>query len=692
MRLILEEKFDKRVKNEFVYDFNILEKGLYVIEISGRAKSWLQNTLKLLSFFKDDDLAVKIDGRGFPKLSKERGLFDSEAAWNGNKSKNLSQINVFFAYLDAGEHTLRFLADQSPLLETMRIYQVINEQNIVFEPIKNYQIENGNRRPSIIFILADLALEGLKIQASANQKHGDDDDLQLKIDGERQINDAPKSHKYWYWCGRILKGQSKTFDKKLNLAADLHYIELWTDNIPIVDQIVFKLMEQKPVEGEVGRVALYADIDPEIKIANLRAQSNDKSEILKKISNGTRVVIIKKAIAGSRPIGYLSDLWHEVLYQGVNGFVNSSLIEIRDQEREKIIDLIQTKAKELGIDEKLALNLANCESKWLPFARSETDNKGIYQLGKDTIEDINKKYSGDVSDPYDFYQNIDGGLRYLKNLLEKYRGASDYLARVIAAWNAGPNAVSYNGLLNLKNYEPQVQEIVNCVLKERRGENVLKYLKLLLLPLIIGVGSWAFFTSDDYKNLNAEERHLTFVNQQEISHITEGENFIFVSPSRAREKEVEVGYLQTDFDKDQKFEKIIFTFNSPEPFFYYTNIYAPDGEKIIVSGSLWEAFVDDLTGDGIKELIVKTIPGHLSATYIFSYKNDRLEKIPVYDENGIESQNTMLATSLEIRFEDLDGDGVKEIVLPIRNYGNEFIEPIYYYRWNGRGFILYNKI
>lgn len=692
MRIILEEKIDKRVKNEFVYDFNILEKGVYVIEISGWAKSWLQNTLRFISFFKDDDLAVKIDGREFPKLSGKKGLFDSEAAWNGNKLKNLSQINVFFAYLDTGEHTLRFLADQSPLLETIKIYQATNEQNIVFEPIKNYQIKNGNRRPSIIFILVDLALGGLKIQASANQKRNDDDNLQLKINGERQINDTPKSHKYWYWCGRVLKGQSKTFDKKLNLTADLHYVELWTDNIPVVDQIVFRLTEQKPAEGEVGRVALYADIDPEIKTANLRAQSNDKSEILKKIPNGARIVIVKKAVDGNRPDGYLSDLWHEVLYQGVKGFVNASLIEIRGQEREKIIDLIPTKAKELGIDEKLALNLAHCESKWLSFARSETDNKGIYQLGKDAIEDINKKYGGDVSDPYDFYQNIDGGLRYLKNLLEKYRGASDYLARVIAAWNAGQGNVPYDGLLNLKDYESQVREIVNCVLKERRGENVLKYLKLLFLPLIVGIGLWALFTSDHYKNLDADKRYAALAAQREIDHLIEGENFALVSPFKAREKEAEAGYLQTDIDGDKKFEKIIFTFRSPEPFSYYTNIYAPDGKKITINGSLWKTFVDDLTGDGVKELIVETIPGHLTTTYIFSYKNGRLEKIPIYDEDGIESRNTMLATSLEIRFEDLDGDGAKEIILPIRNYGDEVIEPTYYYHWNnGRGFMLYDK-
>lgn len=39
MRLKLEEKFNKHIKNEFVYNFDILEKGLYIVEISARAKN-----------------------------------------------------------------------------------------------------------------------------------------------------------------------------------------------------------------------------------------------------------------------------------------------------------------------------------------------------------------------------------------------------------------------------------------------------------------------------------------------------------------------------------------------------------------------------------------------------------------------------------------------------------------------------
>ena len=176
-----------------------------------------------------------------------------------------------------------------------------------------------------------------------------------------------------------------------------------------------------------GKIALYSDIAPELDSANLRAEQNDSSKIFTTISNQADIVVLKTAVQGNVPKGFLSDLWHEVLYRDVKGFIHSSLIEISGQEREKIIDAIGVKSQELDIDENLALNLAHCESKWLSFARSETDNKGIYQLGKDTIKDINEKYGGNISDVYNAYQNIDGGLRYFKFLLKRYANLNDFL-------------------------------------------------------------------------------------------------------------------------------------------------------------------------------------------------------------------------------------------------------------------------
>lgn len=128
------------------------------------------------------------------------------------------------------------------------------------------EIEPGNRRPWLTIILANLALEKIEVQASVNQKQNNDDsDLQLKINGQRQINETPKSHKYWYWCGRVLKGQSKTFSKKVDLVRGFNYLEFWADNEPILKSIKLdfglKIYTYKGIDGNED----YNRYDPIIK-------------------------------------------------------------------------------------------------------------------------------------------------------------------------------------------------------------------------------------------------------------------------------------------------------------------------------------------------------------------------------------------------------------------------------------------
>lgn len=423
------------------------------------------------------------------------------------------------------------------------------------------------------------------------------------------------------------------------------------------------IIDTIPSEYKSARVALYSDINPTLDSANLRSNSNDKSQILAAIPNYSNIILLDIGKQGNTPSGLLSDLWHKVSYLGAIGYIHSSLVEIDGQERDKIIEAIKNKAKEIGVDENLALNLSHCESKWLPFAHSSTYNKGIFQLGASTVADINDKYGGNIRDPWDPYQNIDGGLRYFKNLLDKYSGSSNALIRALVAWNAGTATVPVKGAFNLKNYIRDVQIFVHCILEEKRGQKVLK---ILTLALIIGLGSFFFFTSDTFD----EWHHDRITAKQEITYLrstSEDKNFI--------------PYLQIDFVGDKKLERISFVFNSPEPFVYETFIL--NGyQKIVIDGSLLEAFAEDLTGDGTKEIIVQTQVGHGGETNIFTYKDASLEKIQTGDYP--------LFTSKKILFEDLNDDGIKEIIMPTRSYSDELIELTYYYRWNGREYFLYD--
>lgn len=62
-------------------------------------------------------------------------------------------------------------------------------------------------------------------------------------------------------------------------------------------------------------------------------------------------------------------------------------------------------------------------------------------------------------DPADVAGNLDGGVRYLREMLERYEGHQDQLVRALAAYNAGPGSVAeYGGL-------PPYRETVEYVAK-----------------------------------------------------------------------------------------------------------------------------------------------------------------------------------------------------------------------------------
>ncbi|MBU2530462.1 MAG: hypothetical protein KKD35_05425 [Elusimicrobia bacterium] len=247
MKPIIVDKYYK-------HTINVPSDGIYIIEITARAKNWWQNKLKL---FDDDDLRVEIDEIKFPKLyPKKRGLFNSPASWNGNKLKNLRQTNLFIIYLEKGEHILHFFSDQKPIIikNGINTHPFQNNQNILkivglAKPNSGFQAEDGDRRPWLNIILVNLPLNALTITAivekgETHEKHKrDDDDLKLIINGEIQKNNTAKSHKCWYWCGKTIKEKSKIFRKIFELPPALNYIELWADRTPALTEIKLQGVE-----------------------------------------------------------------------------------------------------------------------------------------------------------------------------------------------------------------------------------------------------------------------------------------------------------------------------------------------------------------------------------------------------------------------------------------------------------------
>lgn len=99
--------------------------------------------------------------------------------------------------------------------------------------------------------------------------------------------------------------------------------------------------------------------------------------------------------------------------------------------------VITSAAQKYGIPTSLAGALVNQESGGNAGATSSAGASGIMQLMPDTARSLG------VTDIYDPGQNIDAGMRYLKQQYDKY-GRWDY---ALAAYNAGPgNVDKYNGI------------------------------------------------------------------------------------------------------------------------------------------------------------------------------------------------------------------------------------------------------
>ena len=102
----------------------------------------------------------------------------------------------------------------------------------------------------------------------------------------------------------------------------------------------------------------------------------------------------------------------------------------------KLIDIIHAAAARHGVDEKLITSVIAAESNFNPRAVSRKQAQGLMQL----LPATSARFS--VKDAFDPAQNIEAGTRYLKQLLEQYRGN---LVLALAAYNAGPELVARYG-------------------------------------------------------------------------------------------------------------------------------------------------------------------------------------------------------------------------------------------------------
>ena len=127
--------------------------------------------------------------------------------------------------------------------------------------------------------------------------------------------------------------------------------------------------------------------------------------------------------------------------------VNASL-PLADQ---SLSGLISEASQKYKVDPKLLSAIAEVESGGNQDETSSAGAVGVMQLMPDTAASLGVN-------PYDKQQNVEGGAKYLRQMLDTFGGD---VSKAVAAYNAGPQAVKdYGGIPPYK----ETQNYVNKVL------------------------------------------------------------------------------------------------------------------------------------------------------------------------------------------------------------------------------------
>jgi len=138
-------------------------------------------------------------------------------------------------------------------------------------------------------------------------------------------------------------------------------------------------------------------------------------------------------------------------YIGKGTLIHSAAFRLRPNYNGEFNHHIDAAATLHGVSTELVRAVIQVESEFDPLARSSKGAQGLMQLMPDTARRMG------VANAFDPRQNIFGGVRYLRQLLDMFRGD---VALTAAAYNAGENAVTrYGGVPPFRETRGYVQKV-----------------------------------------------------------------------------------------------------------------------------------------------------------------------------------------------------------------------------------------
>lgn len=151
-------------------------------------------------------------------------------------------------------------------------------------------------------------------------------------------------------------------------------------------------------------------------------------------------------------------------YSGLSGPSLQGILASLSQDKRWLITMVKQIASWHHVDPQLALSIVSVESGFHTTARSSANAMGLMQLIPATAERFN------VKDAFNASQNVKGGVRYLRWLLDRYDGEIELVA---AAYNAGEGAVDkYKGIPPYQETRDYVNKVLHHYPHRKHRYNV----------------------------------------------------------------------------------------------------------------------------------------------------------------------------------------------------------------------------
>ena len=123
---------------------------------------------------------------------------------------------------------------------------------------------------------------------------------------------------------------------------------------------------------------------------------------------------------------------------------------------ERIENAVQVYSNKYGVDSNLVKAIIKTESNFDPNVVSSAGAKGLMQLMPENCRDLG------VEDPFNIEQNIEGGVKHIKEYIDRYDGD---IEMALMAYNGGPTRMMNRGVTSIDDIYKMPKETQNYVPK-----------------------------------------------------------------------------------------------------------------------------------------------------------------------------------------------------------------------------------